>query len=339
MTAEGLKHAWYSTLAMSGLPRLKSRWIGTHNVAVLMYHGVTLESLPFFNWCFLLQDEFRRQMAYLHQHVDVVPLEQAFDQVRSGRRPERPRVCITFDDGYRNNFDVAFPVLREFGFPATVFLATSFLDTQDLMWDSRLFLAMAGTKGGEVMWGGIPYRLEGPVEKADSYHQLCQALKPLPQDELGQAIDALVAQLLGGYGEGSERSPFDDARFQMLTSGMIHEMRDSGLVEFGAHTHRHSILARLDEASQREEIDTSIAMVAELTGKRCTTFAYPNGQPSDFTETSKRILMDHGVDMAVTTVMGGLHTGSPPLQIPRYGVGGDLSYAMFQCMVHHMLAG
>lgn len=336
--AGGLKQAWYEALAMSGLARLRHRWIGTQNVAVLMYHGVTLEPLPFFNWCFLLQDEFRRQMAYLKEHVDVVPLEQALEFCRSAEQPKRPMACITFDDGYRNNFDVAFPVLREFGFPATVFLATSFVDTQEVMWDSRLFLALARTDVSELVWGGATYRVQRPDEKAGSYHQLCQALKQLPQDQLLEAIDGLVHQLVpGGGADESRRGVFEDARFQMLTRGMIHEMRDSGLIEFGAHTHRHAILAQLDEAAQRREVETSMAMIAELTGKPCSSFAYPNGQPSDYTETSKRILEEHGIDLAVTTVPGRLDPDSPPLELPRYGVGGDLSYATFQCMMHHML--
>src|SRR5438046_5518222 len=98
------------SLAASGLPRLVQHALFPGELAVLMYHAVVREPLPVPDWCFVLEDDFARQMAYLKRHFDLLPLSAALAALGAGRI-RRPTAVITFDDGFQNVRDIAFPVL------------------------------------------------------------------------------------------------------------------------------------------------------------------------------------------------------------------------------------
>ena len=87
-----------------------------------MYHGVVRKPLAVPDWCFISEQNFSRQMEYLHRNFKVVSLTQAAEDLRENRINE-PTAVITFDDGYQNVCDVAYPLLSRLGLPATVFLS------------------------------------------------------------------------------------------------------------------------------------------------------------------------------------------------------------------------
>src|SRR5262249_34033637 len=125
--------------------RLRSRAL-----AIVMYHGVTAEPLPVFNWCQLAAAEFARQAALLAQEYHVLPLSAVIDRLaRRAPLPERA-ACITFDDGFRNVLTTACPILRRHQLPATVFLVTGAMGTGQPAWTDRLFHALLTTPRDEV---------------------------------------------------------------------------------------------------------------------------------------------------------------------------------------------
>lgn len=293
-----------------------------------MYHGVSAAPLPFHNWCFVTADAFRQQMAYLKRHVDVIPLADAL----APRASSRPAAVITFDDGYRNNFDVALPILREFELPATVFLTTGLVGSADTVWDGRLYLALCETDRSQLDWEGASYRWQSPAELAGTFRALKNALKEYAGDPLQDKMREIVRQL----GRDPDEPVPEDSPVRMLNGDEIAAMAGSGLIEFGAHTHHHTILSLLDAATKREEIERSVIETARLSSKPCTLFAYPNGTPADYDTECLRILEAAGIQAAVTTIEAPNRTTVPPLELRRYGIGGGLPMARFQLKVHHV---
>ena len=104
----------------------------------------------------------------------------------------------------------------------------------------------------------------------------------------------------------------------------------SGLVEVGAHTHTHAILSRLSPREQRSEIERSLQIVGEITGRPCQGFAYPNGLASDYDGETIRLLRAAGVRFAVTAMPGANDAATPALELRRHGVGPDLRPTDFE---------
>jgi peptidoglycan/xylan/chitin deacetylase (PgdA/CDA1 family) len=287
-----------------------------------MYHAVVRSPLEVPDWCFLDEAAFRSQVHYLKQHFDVLPLSEAVARLSSGAL-QRPTVAITLDDGFQNNHEVAFPILREAGLPATVFLVTGLVDSDDTIWFCRVNRAVAAATAPWFEWEGRRFNLAGPAAKAESSHLIQERLKRFPHPELLSQLRQVVLAL----GDDPDRPIEAGSPFRILNREAIAEMAASGLIEFGAHTRSHAILSRLPPEARRDEIEQSLSAILKLTGRRCELFAYPNGTGHDYDVESIRILEANGVRAAVTVTWGANDRATPTLELRRYGVGPDWSVA------------
>jgi peptidoglycan/xylan/chitin deacetylase (PgdA/CDA1 family) len=313
-------------------PLLLHRTFFRKKVAILMYHGVVHTPLDVPDWCFISEHNFTLQMEYLHRKFRVVSLTQAAKDLREDRVNE-PTAVITFDDGYQNVYDVAYPILSRLGLPATVFINTGFIDSPNTVWFCMLNQAVSETTHQELSWDGQVYDLSSTVSKGRASAKLQSLLKQLPHQELLEKLADLREEL-------DIHTPAEQARdshFRMLDNQSIAEMSASGLIEFGAHTATHTILSRVDETRARQEISSSIEDTQRLTGKSCRLFAYPNGKPGDYNEANIRFLASCGIEAAVTTRDGPSTMSTPPLELCRYGIGANLSILPFILRVHHLL--
>jgi peptidoglycan/xylan/chitin deacetylase (PgdA/CDA1 family) len=323
---------WLGSRAVSliGVPRFLQSEGARRSLTIVAYHGVVRTPLAVPDWGFLDETAFRRQVHYLARHFDVVPLSAAAERLRDGRL-NAPTAAITFDDGFQNTRDVAFPILREAGLPATVFLITSLVGTDSIPWFCRLHQALGGATRPAVEWNGLCLALSGPDTRVRAGTALRRHLKRLRQPDLLAEVRGIVAALgADPDGRAEPGSPF-----RMLTREAVGEMAASGLIEFGGHTHTHAILSRLTPDEQRDEIERSLNAVRHLTGRPCTLFAYPNGKSEDFDGETVEILASAGVRTAVTAVSGPNGPGAPLLRLGRCSIGATTSMGRFRLKVHH----
>jgi peptidoglycan/xylan/chitin deacetylase (PgdA/CDA1 family) len=259
-------------------------------VTVLCYHRIlgadrSLAGLPV--------EIFAEQMRWVRANCDPIhPDEMRARAAKSSRR--RPAVLITFDDGYRDYHDNAYPVLKELGIPALVFLATSFLDEGGMMWTDTVQWASLSTARAQVKlpWSGEIVKLTGQDSRAQLGEKARAHLKSVPDGERRQAVKEYLAEL--GDPPARER--------QMLTWDEVRRTLD--LTTYGGHSHTHPILSRLDYDGADTEIRTCRERIAKETGVTPLYFAYPNGQPPDFTHETQAILRKHGFTIAYSTIQG-----------------------------------
>jgi peptidoglycan/xylan/chitin deacetylase (PgdA/CDA1 family) len=313
------------------------RWLHSRfrrdELTILMYHGVTRNQLPVSDACFIDETAFRQQMKYLRQHFSVVPLSRAIDLLTRGA-VDRPTVVLTFDDGYQNNFDVAFPVLKEFAVPATIFLTTGFVDSSNSLWFCHVIRALTSTQKQSIRWKDMELDLSDPRRRSVASNRLQAAIKEYPPAEVLSQVMRLSDEL-----EIDPLLPFgSDSPFRILNVESIREMIQSGLVEFGAHTKTHAILSLLSPEEQQREIWSSVEAVKCLTGEPCRLFAYPNGRPQDYDTKTIDLLRESGVSAAVCTSSGPNHSRTSLMELKRYGVGSNLGMSMFQLQAHHFIA-
>ena len=307
--------------------------MGKDQLAILGYHGVVRTPLKLYDWCFIEERVFRKQMAYLKAHFDVLPLSVAVERCLRGMIARRTAV-VTIDDGFQNTFDVAFPILREFGLPATLFVCTRFIDSEDTIWFCRLNRALADTRCRLLQWQGRSIPLGNLAEKAEASANLQEALKAFPQPRLS----AELRQILIDLGDDPERPIGPRSPYRMLSHEAITRMAQSGLIGLGAHSHSHAILSLLPSAEQRKEIEESVGTVRALTGRPCDSFSYPNGQAQDYDSATMAVLRQCGIRFAATSMGGPNGPGTEPLELRRYGVRAGLSMLQFQAIVHHTAA-
>ncbi len=317
-------------LSTGGVPRLFHRLAHGGQGSVLMYHGVENRPLPFPDWCFIDEKVFLEQMKYVARHFDVVPLLDL--PGRLAAPGPQPPAAITFDDGYADNYRVAFPILRRLGLPATIFLNTSIIGSDHTVWFARLNEALARSGREELEWNGRRLPIVTGMQKRAASTMLQAVLKELPHERLLRTCDQLIRAL----GDDPARPLAPEAFYRMLNAGEVAEMAASGLIEFGAHTHTHAILAHLDHDELRTEIELSIAGTERLSGQPCRSFAYPNGRAGDFDRRAVNLLKELGIEVAVTTIDGPNCADTPPLLLRRYGIGCDMESYNFRLEIHHL---
>jgi peptidoglycan/xylan/chitin deacetylase (PgdA/CDA1 family) len=324
-----------SALASRALSTASS-WLGLHHLArrlqrrqllVVCYHGVVATPLPRHvpSWHHVPLPAFERQLRYLRAHYDVVPLDEALDLLAAGAI-DRPTAAITFDDGYRNNREVALPVLRRLGLPATIFLITGWVGTDERLWSVRVEAAFRRSTRTDldlsVLDLGVP-QLGSMTKRAETARNVIDTLKNQPPD----ARATLVRAVLDALGD----PPFDDGgAFRLLSWPEIRDMEDTGRITFGAHTAHHEIVSRLTDVELENEIAGSIATVRRHTLLPSAVFAYPNGRPADFDDRARDILVRLDMTGALTTIEGLNDTAVDPFLIRRVVVGSTTTFDQFR---------
>ena len=242
------------------------------------------------------------------------------DRLETGR-PEgkgRPSCVITFDDGFRDNYLHAFPILRETALPATVFLTAAHVGTGRRLWFDEAWETFGGAaRGGRAaaLARGLPEAPDiakallrsGPVTVRVS--EAVAALKAFSASR----IEEILARARGVLGEAPAPPR------SILDWEEIGEMSRHG-VSFGSHGYSHTPMTRLDAAEARREAVESAGIIARPGVSFVPVFAYPNGDHSPETAAALR---GSGYLAAFTTTPGWVRPGrARPFALPRFNVSG-----------------
>jgi peptidoglycan/xylan/chitin deacetylase (PgdA/CDA1 family) len=276
-----------------------------HCYHILAYHRVNDERNELFPATPV--KVFERQMELLAKHFHVFPLLELVERAASGDVPPKA-VAITFDDGYKDNYDVAFPVLRRWGLPATIFLATGVIGTGATLWHDRVFEAFRRTTRPSVVIRDMRLALATREERQRSLERFLGYIRTLSPSEreshVAQLLEACEVDIGPGHGA------------LMLDWQHVADMSRSGIT-FGAHTVTHPILSRMPPQDALEEIRRSRSAIEDRLRQPVQLFAYPNGSRADYNETIKEMLRQEGFLGAVTTVVGLNNAKSDRFELKR----------------------
>lgn len=289
---------------------------------ILTFHGLCQDtgSPDILDWTLHLPVEvFRSVCALLAADYRVISLTELIEAQNKKLSLPDNSVVITFDDGYESNFKLAYPILKRFDLPATIFVTTGFLDGDEMLWFQRVDLALGRTRKEIIDWkiNGRTLRLYlGTRElRQQSLVLLMPELKQLADTDLLDEVDRLERAL-----EVNPPTLADlPAPMRPLTWDMACDMTYSSLVEIGGHTHTHPILARCDSMTMRAEISTCRDRIRAETGDLPASFAYPNGKEDDYTRETLLLVREAGFKCACTTINGRVAGEAPLFQLPRYG--------------------
>ncbi|MFN8391029.1 MAG: polysaccharide deacetylase family protein [Bdellovibrionota bacterium] len=289
---------------------------------ILTYHRVTeVQSLrfPIQPGMYVLPETFAMHMRYLADYCNVIPLSELLAALKAKTDLPPATVVVTFDDGWLDNFEYAFPILREYSLPATIFLATAYIGTQDYFWTDRVSQAITAlNRSREYRERVIPLLSDklasrpkilsiiGEALAADhitleSVDSLVEAMKELPQKERKKTVDELstIAK-----------------EFTMLKSERLFvnwdEVRQMALhqISFGSHTHNHHPMTELTTAQLSDEIVNSLQALRSNNITPVSAFCYPGGY---YNRDTQRALKEKGIEFAMSVEYGSRFDESPAL--------------------------
>ncbi len=309
-----LKPLWHH----AGFARL-ARWAAGRRGAILRYHSVTADesvTLAYLDQGLMVtRNAFRAQLRYLRRFYTVMSLEAIVDALHRGASLPPGAVAITFDDGYRDNYTEAYPLLRAEGMTATFYVTTGCLDGGPPLWTAKLRYMVRQTTCRSVIlpppFGGTA-TIAGPADRQALFTRLIVGLKNIPSVRRRELIEELAAALAV-----TDFSALDDI---MMTWDHVRELSRNGMT-IGAHTVSHPNLPNTPSREATAEIAGSRDMIAAAIGAPAVHFSYPNGRGSaHVTEEIRTLVQRLGFRSAVTSVPGCVRTGADPWALRRVGV-------------------
>lgn len=256
-------------------------------------------------------EQFEAQLRYLKSDCDVVRVTDLADVLQSGSK--RRCVLITFDDGYLDNYEVAFPVLKQVELSAVIFLATGFLDDGVVAWWDEIAWFVKHSQQS-VLTLPQTWEMEGlgvsATESGGTLRQLLRLVKNLPPSEVQRLLDDL------GQAAGTGRAPRNSDTAAWMSWDMVREMSRAG-IEFGGHTVTHPVLSQCTLEQQRHEIQQSKARIEAELGSSISAFSYPIGQPWSFTSDSMRLVREAGYQWGFSFFPGFATSSSDPFDLRR----------------------
>ncbi|MET3133196.1 peptidoglycan/xylan/chitin deacetylase (PgdA/CDA1 family) [Oxalobacteraceae bacterium GrIS 1.11] len=273
-------------------------------LSILIYHQVPARPDPLFPD---LPDGklFERHLRLLKRFFQPMPLGEAVRRLRDGSLPPRA-ACITFDDGYADNAEVALPLLQKHGLSACFFIATGYLDG-GRMWNDSVIERVRHAAGADLdlsACGLGRFPIGSPALKRAAIAALLGRLKYLPFERRQSIAKHMQA---GPDGSGP-----------MMRAEQVRRLHSAGM-EIGAHTALHPILSSLSDQVARAEIAHGKLTLENMIDAPLTLFAYPNGRAGqDYGPRHVEIVKALGFHAAVATDPGVARAGADLYQLPRF---------------------
>ena len=290
----------HGALDWSGRPRRERRKL-RGKLIILTYHSFCT-NWPSGLFNSLPVNRFEQQIRFLKNNFKVVSLRQGLEYLQHGYVDEQPWVTITIDDGFRDNYSYAWPILQRYVVPATIFLATDFIDNGRPPWPTQLVEILERTKA-KMMETPIKADLNNHNSRSDIARHLKKTWSPLSPVERFDRLAGLRRHLRVD----------DKSHYLPLSWEQIHEMWKGG-IDFGSHTVYHSILTEVDQTiSMRELQDSKCRLESELQ-EPCVLFAYPDGKHNS---ESKEALELCGYQAALTQDFGFNPDANSMLELKR----------------------
>ncbi len=245
------------------------RKISKSQVIILVYHRIGPVTDKWSINPMLHHKLFEEQINYFSKNFEIISLNALSEMITKGTIPEKA-VVITFDDGYKDNYEVAFPILKKYNAPATIFLATGAIEEKKLFWWDLINYVLFHTDMKSIDIQGIgSYQLISNEDKIETGLNIQEKLKKMDNNKKESIIEELINLT-------DVNIPEKLGKNYILSWREIKRMEKKG-IEFGSHTVNHPILTNVSLDEAKWEIINSKNCIEENLATEVKSFAYPNG--------------------------------------------------------------
>ncbi len=320
-----IKKVWSFLLFKTGVLDKKIKQIPDNNYFILMYHRILPKEkidMRIEPGMYVAPATFECHLRILKDKFNIVSMEDIVREDKStffAKKNSKPCCVITFDDGWADFYEYAFPLLKKYELSAIVFLPTSYIGSLKIFWTDWVVSILKLSDKCNMKLSDNSNDLLSAINniKGDFNKRFVEALRMLknkPFFEIDKMIEEFVAIM--NFKENGIRS--------FLSWEEIDEMLKSGYISFGAHTVHHAILTNLSKSDIDSELSEAKPKLINM--KVCKKdniiFCYPNGC---FDEEIVSSVKAHGYCAAVTTQLGWNDAGSDEFSLKRIGIHEDIS--------------
>jgi peptidoglycan/xylan/chitin deacetylase (PgdA/CDA1 family) len=289
-----------------------------HSAAVLNYHRIVENNIN----GFLFKSDtihhnvklFKREISFINKWFNIISMDELIDRLAKKKNFDKPSMAITFDDGYRDNYTLAYPILKQYNLPATIYLISGLIGTTQKVWLDEVDFALLTTTEEKLefpsLFGDEIVDLLSIQDKQKVNIKIGEKLKRVENKNKLRLIEELCDRLK------VSRNSFSNNDRVMMNWEEVKEMNENKIA-FGAHTHSHPILTQLPLKEAKNEISISKQIVEKELNTQVNHFAFPNGSSLDFDEELKQFCIDLGFRSIATGNYGINNTGSDPYHIRR----------------------
>jgi peptidoglycan/xylan/chitin deacetylase (PgdA/CDA1 family) len=302
----------------------------SERVAILCYHGVSDLPPKLGEHRYVGTAEFEQQMQYLANKANVMPLQDLIDAIQNNEAIPPKTLAITFDDGLAHLMQTAVPVLERFGLTATFLVVTKAVDNHEPIWTDQAQWIVENHPPGQLEFefedSSFHLSFSSREERMASLTKVFKFGQSCGPDVLGGFISRLRQTTQPAF--GSMRL-FENSDIEPMSWEQVKELLSKGQ-SVGSHTRTHCIVSRCGPESMKDELLNSRLRIEDKIGTSCRMFAYPNGNPGNFDQTTGEILSESGYDCGLTTEFGFVTSGSQLMSLPRVGVSRSDSLGVFK---------
>lgn len=291
-------------------------------VPILLYHRVGTSNVPG-SFEQTSTSEFEAEMRYLAKNYEVLELPRIIQCLQTGEALPKKSIVITFDDGYKDNYLNAYPLLKKYHLPATIFLTTGYIDSPELFWWDKLRYLVWHSSVNKIeldQFGSYPLYSKIDRNKAvtNIERKLKQSLETTKNELMNKLADICRVDI-----------PSNMNKEWVVSWDEVREMSRNN-IGFGAHTVTHPIMTKISLEKVRWEVTESKRRIEAELEQPINTFSYPNGHPDDYNNDIKQILREAGFNCALAASPSKVVVQQDELfQLNRISIGSDIDQFKF----------
>lgn len=299
-----------------------ARFVTRGGLRVLMYHRFSVEPAA----RHVDVKMFRAHLEYIREYFNPVSMSQVLEAIRGSTPLPSKSVLVTVDDGYRDFVEVAYPLLREYRIPASLFVLAAGIQGKTWLWFDQLRHAIFESKlpALQISIDGTPreFALENAELREGAWDAIATRCSRMSTERRGETIEEVADRAAVPIPEVAPRE------YALATAEELRSL-DERVVELGAHTDTHPILSQCSESEIEAEVVASRTTLERLLEREIRVFCYPSGMPGDFDERATEAVKRAGYQ-AATIAHGGICTPQQlvetPFLIPRMSAGMELEH-------------
>ena len=300
--------------------------MNTNQFDILLYHGVSnINSFGIENFSkkHISQDVFYSQMKFLKQRKNVISIDELLHHCSLGIKLPHNTVVITFDDGFKNNYEVACPILDEFKLPCTFYISSGMISSTKMFWVDVLEDAInRSTKESFslILDQELEFNISSINHKIESLTTIKKYCKSVKSSEFRRIEhDIQVACDVKASQEASDN-------YKTMTWAQLQEIDRNTLFTIGGHSMYHDMLAALDREVVETDILNSIELLENNLNHKIIHYSYPEGQPNHYNNDVISILKNNGIVCSPVAFDGINLLDTDPFHFHRKMVGFNDAY-------------
>jgi len=273
-------------------------------LTILLYHGVTDEKqngIVNFSGKHVNLKIFEDQMKFIKNKYNILSMNDVVEIYNMGKGWPNNSVAVTFDDGFKNNYNFAAEILDKYKIPATFYICAGMIDTNSMFWVDKIEDCINRSKNMKIKikLEDISYfDLNNFSNKVNAVIQIKKYCKLLSSEKKDNVIKELI--------EKTQVIPSSDSSpdYKMMTWSDVNNLNKNKLFIIGGHTLNHEIMSFQNTENMKKDISSTLSIINYKLNQKTKHFSYPEGQKHHYNQSVISTLIDNNIICSPSAVDG-----------------------------------